>query len=89
MICTALFIYNMVFRQGRTGQSWGKSALGIRLVSESTGHPIGPLRVFGRAIVHILDALPCYLGYLYPLVSDKRQTFADQIMKTVVLGTGL
>lgn len=79
-----LAIYNQVWLQGRTGQSWGKKALGIKLISENDGQPIGPLLVFVRSIVHILDA-PCYIGYLWPIWDDKNQTFADKIMKTVVV----
>ncbi len=40
---------------------------------------------FVRAILHILDALPCLIGYLWPLWDSKRQTFADKIMGTVVI----
>jgi hypothetical protein len=39
----------------------------------------------GRYFVHVLDALPCYVGYLWPLVDEKKQTFADKILKTVVI----
>ena len=80
----ALFIWNSIIRQGRTGWSLGKQALGIRLVSIKDGRPIGAGASFLRQIVHILDALPCYLGYLWPIGDRKRQTFADKIMSTVV-----
>ncbi|MFI5845639.1 RDD family protein [Catenuloplanes sp. NPDC051500] len=80
-----LSIYNSIWLQGRTGQSWGKKALGIKLISENDGQPIGPLLVFVRGICHILDTLPCYVGYLWPIWDDKNQTFADKIMKTVVV----
>jgi hypothetical protein len=36
-------------------------------------------------LAHILDSLPCYLGYLWPLWDAKRQTFADKVMGTVVI----
>jgi uncharacterized RDD family membrane protein YckC len=77
--------YNRWFQQGKTGQSWGKKALGIRLVSESTGQPIGAGMAFVRDIAHFLDGLPCYIGYLWPLWDAKKQTFADKILKTVVV----
>ncbi|WP_033345240.1 RDD family protein [Catenuloplanes japonicus] len=80
-----LALYNQVWLQGKSGQSWGKKALGIKLISENDGQPIGPLLVFVRAICHILDGLPCYIGYLWPIWDDKNQTFADKIMKTVVV----
>lgn len=77
--------YNRWYQQGKTGQSWGKKALGIRLVSEQSGQPIGPGMAFGRDIAHILDGLPCYIGYLWPLWDQKKQTFADKILKTIVV----
>jgi uncharacterized RDD family membrane protein YckC len=78
-------IWNMVFRQGRTGWSIGKQVIGIRLIGEQSGQPIGPGLTFVRMLCHVLDSLPCYLGYLWPLWDAKRQTFADKIMSTVVI----
>jgi uncharacterized RDD family membrane protein YckC len=80
-----ILIWNLIFRQGRTGWSVGKQVLGIRLIGEATGAPIGPGLTFVRALCHILDSLPCYLGYLWPLWDQKKQTFADKIMGTVVI----
>jgi RDD family len=38
----AFGIWNSVFLQGRTGQTIGKKVIGIKLISEQTGQPIGP-----------------------------------------------
>jgi uncharacterized RDD family membrane protein YckC len=81
----AFFVWNSCIRQGRTGYSIGKSVLGIKLVGERTGQPIGAGLSFVRQLAHIVDSLPCNLGYLWPLWDRKRQTFADKIMNTVVL----
>ncbi len=54
------------------------------LIGEPTGQPIGPLNAFLRDLVHILDGI-AYIGYLWPLWDEKRQTFADKLMKTVVI----
>lgn len=78
-------VWNQIIRQGKTGQSLGKQWMSIRLISEQTGQPIGGWPTLGRAFVHILDGLPCYIGYLWPLWDDKRQTFADKIMNTIVV----
>ncbi len=78
-------LWNQVFRQGRTGQSLGKSAVGTRLVSLQSGQPIGAGMAFVRGICHIVDSIPCYLGYLWPIWDSKRQTFADKIVSTVVV----
>ena len=77
-------IYNRWILGGQ-GQSLGKKALGMMLVSEETGQPIGTLNAFLRDICHIVDSIICYVGYLFPLWDAKRQTIADKIMKTVVI----
>jgi uncharacterized RDD family membrane protein YckC len=79
------FLIRNIIVEGRTGQGFGKSVMGIKLISEKDGQPIGGGMVFARQIVHILDALPCYLGFLWPLWDAKRQTFADKILSTVVV----
>ncbi len=78
------FIWNTCLKQGRTGYSIGKGVLGIKLIKEQTGQPIGAGMAFVRQIAHILDGF-CLLGYLWPLWDAKRQTFADKIVGTVVL----
>jgi uncharacterized RDD family membrane protein YckC len=77
-------LYN-AYLQGTTGQSTGKKMAGTRLLHQQTGQPIGGGAGIGRAFVHILDGIPCYLGYLWPLWDSKKQTFADKIMSTVVV----
>ena len=77
--------YNRWYLGGTTGQSFGKRALKLRLISEQTGQPIGPLMAFVRDICHILDSLACYIGWLFPLWDAKRQTIADKIVRTVVI----
>jgi uncharacterized RDD family membrane protein YckC len=77
--------YNRWYLGGKTGQSWGRKALGLRLVGEATGQPIGVGKAFLRDICHILDSLACLIGWLFPLWDAKRQTFADKILKTVVV----
>ena len=62
----------------------GKQMVGI-LISEEDARPIGALLTFVRSLVHVLDGLACYIGYLWPLWDPKKQTFADKIMKTAVL----
>jgi len=78
-------IYNRWYQGGTTGQSLGKKVLNIRLVSEETGQPIGMLMAFVRDICHIVDAIICYVGFLFPLWDAKRQTLADKIVRTVVV----
>jgi uncharacterized RDD family membrane protein YckC len=82
----AIQLWNRAFKQGRTGQSVGKKVMGIKLVDEHTGQPIGAGMSFVRDLAHTLDGF-CYIGYLWPLWDDKRQTFADKILGTVVVET--
>ena len=77
-------IYNRWLVAGRTGQSLGKRVTKTKLVGELTDAPIGPMNAFLRDLVHILDGM-AYVGYLWPLWDDKRQTFADKIVRTVVV----
>lgn len=81
-------IYNRWYQAGTTGQSLGKKVLRLRLVSDQTGQPIGPLMAFVRDICHIVDSVICYVGFLFPLWDAKRQTIADKIVGTVVIPDG-
>jgi uncharacterized RDD family membrane protein YckC len=84
-LAIAYFVWNYCLKQGRTGYTVGKGVLGIKLIKQDTGQPMGAGLSFVRQIAHIVDAIPCYLGYLWPLWDSKRQTFADKIMGTVVI----
>jgi uncharacterized RDD family membrane protein YckC len=83
-----VWFYNRAIQMGRTGQSWGKQVLNLRLVRMADGQPMGAGMCFVRDLAHILDALPCYIGFLWPLWDARRQTFADKTMNTVVLSEG-
>jgi uncharacterized RDD family membrane protein YckC len=80
----AYYIYN-AYLTGTTGQSIGKQVAHTKVVNENTGQVIGPGLGIGRWLLHILDGLPCLLGYLWPIWDSKRQTFADKIVHTVVI----
>jgi uncharacterized RDD family membrane protein YckC len=80
----AFFVWNVCIRQGRTGATIGKSVLAIRLVNSDL-QPIGGGWAFLRSILHIVDSIPCYLGYLWPIWDSQKQTFADKIMNTYVI----
>jgi uncharacterized RDD family membrane protein YckC len=77
-------LYN-AWLAGTTGQSYGKRLAGTRLVRADNGQLLGGWLAIGRHLLHILDALPCYLGYLWPLWDEKRQTFADKIVRSQVV----
>lgn len=85
LVGMAYGIWNLGYRQGTTGSSIGKSALKFKVVSEGTGQPIGFGMSVVRQLAHFVDAVICYIGYLFPLWDAKRQTLADKIMTTVCL----
>jgi uncharacterized RDD family membrane protein YckC len=85
LLILAYVIWNNGYRQGTTGSSIGKSVLKFKVVSEATGQPIGFGMSVVRQLAHFVDAIICYVGFLFPLWDSKRQTLADKIMTTVCL----
>lgn len=81
-----LAIWQLI-QEGRTGQTLGKKALGIRLVREIDGQPLGVGMAFVRRLAHFLDSLACYLGWLWPAWDAKKQTFADKVCSSIVIRT--
>lgn len=77
-------IWNRWYKQGTTGYSIGKGVVGIKLIKEDSGQPMGALMAFVRDIAHFLDGI-CYIGYLWPLWDAKKQTFADKLLTTIVV----
>lgn len=67
--------------------SIGHRAVGIRIVDARTGDRVGAWRIFGRRVASYLSSLPCYLGFLWPLWDQRKQTWHDMIAKTVVVRT--
>jgi uncharacterized RDD family membrane protein YckC len=82
---TVLYFTRMV---GKTGQTLGARAVGMRVVDSRTGHPIGSGRAFGRFLAaSFLSPLVCYLGYLWMLWDPQRQTWHDKITSSDVIRT--
>ena len=82
----ALLAYGILqlVKEGNTGQTIGKKIVGVRVLKEETGQPVGPGMAIVRQIAHFVDGI-CCVGYLFPLFDAKKQTFADKIMGTVVI----
>ncbi|KRE29139.1 hypothetical protein ASG82_26210 [Mycobacterium sp. Soil538] len=83
VLSLAYVVWNYGYRQGTTGSSIGKSVMKFKVVSEKTWQPIGFALSVVRQLAHLVDAIICYIGYLFPLWDAKRQTLADKIMTTV------
>jgi uncharacterized RDD family membrane protein YckC len=84
LLSLAVTFYNRWYLGGK-GQSFGKRVVGLTLIGETTGQPIGTLKAFLRDLAHFVDSIICLIGYLFPLWDSKRQTIADKIMSTVVV----
>jgi uncharacterized RDD family membrane protein YckC len=84
VVAAAFVIWDLVV-QGITGQSVGKRFVGTCLVRLDDGEVVGPWLSILRYFGHILDVLPLYLGFLWPLWDAKRQTFSDKMCRTVVI----
>ncbi|MFE3442469.1 RDD family protein [Nocardia sp. NPDC059180] len=90
----AVIVWNQVIRQGRTGQSLGKKLLGIAVILEATGRPMGWRIALGRWVVQMLlyNAGFCLvfgilglLDSLWPLWDAKHQTWHDKVVNSVVV----
>ncbi|MDH6140775.1 putative RDD family membrane protein YckC [Kitasatospora sp. GP30] len=84
LISLALGIWQLV-NEGSTGQTLGKKTVGIRLVREHDGRPLGFGMAFVRKLAHFLDNFLCGLGYFWPLWDDKSQCFADKVTSSLVI----
>lgn len=84
LVNLALFIAFGVLT-GIKGQTPGRQLMKISVVKEVDGTYLGAGAGVGRSFLHILDALPLLLGFFWPIWDKKNQTFADKIIKSVVI----
>ena len=78
-------VWNLVFRQGNTGQTLGKKWLGISVIRESDGVPLGPVMALLRWIMMAILGGACFLNYLWPLWDSKHQCWHDMVVRSVVV----
>ena len=73
---------------GRSGQTLGKMALGVRVVRGEDAGRVGYARAAGRAasawVLGFL-VLPLWLAYLWPLWDRRNQTLYDKLVNTIVV----
>lgn len=88
LIALAWALYN-AYLAGKTGQSYGKRAIGIRLARMEDGLPVGGgyglLRWLMNTVFWLLCVIPGVLNYLWPLWDAKHQTWSDKIANSVVV----
>ena len=68
-----------------SGQTVGKRALGIRVVSFANGGPLGYGQAAVRWVARILSTIPCGLGYFWMLWDKEKQTWHDKLANCVVV----
>jgi uncharacterized RDD family membrane protein YckC len=77
-----------VLLEGYRGQTLGKMAVGITVVSEATGAPPGPAAATVRTALRLIDGLANYLvAFVAVLATAKRQRLGDMAAHTVVVRT--
>jgi uncharacterized RDD family membrane protein YckC len=87
-----IFIWNMVIRQGSTGQSIGKQQQNIKLVADATGQPVGAGMAFVRYLVAgIISSVTCgiagLLDLLWPLWDQDKKRLTDKILNFSVVNS--
>jgi uncharacterized RDD family membrane protein YckC len=86
--CGGLFlgisILYSVFYGGIVGQTFGKRALGLRVISYRGTAP-GPLGGLLRMVGVLVSVLPAGAGWLWCLVDRKRRTLHDHLTGTYVI----
>ncbi|CAM2979259.1 hypothetical protein BST27_03680 [Mycobacterium intermedium] len=78
-----LILVNRLLLPSITGWSLGRALTGIA-VTESDGTRPGPWWLLLRDLAHLLDTLPVFIGWLWPLWDSSRRTFADMLTHTEV-----
>jgi uncharacterized RDD family membrane protein YckC len=73
-----------VFFFSTTGQTIGKSIMGLRVVT-TDGRRMGVKRSFIRTLCYVVSLAPLGLGFLWVLGEDRRRAWQDKIAHTYVL----
>jgi uncharacterized RDD family membrane protein YckC len=78
-------IWNMIIRQGTTGQTIGKEQQNIKLVADDTGQPVGPGMAFVRYLLGNVLSSFCYIDLLWPLWDEEKKRLTDKILNFSVV----
>lgn len=85
LLMVGIQIWNRIFKMGRTGQSVGKKVMGLKLINEQTGQPIGALQAFLRELLSGVINQVFYISYLWMLWDDNKQTLHDKVVHSTVI----
>ncbi len=67
------------------GGTWGKRAIGLRVVCVRTGEAIGLGRSFVRYLVSLLGGGLLYIGWLWMIWDKNKQTWHDKAAASIVV----
>ena len=67
-----------------TGWTLGRNIFGIAVVDRDGEAVTAPGRLILRDLAHLLDTIPLFLGWLWPLIDRRGRTFADILLGTEV-----
>ncbi len=76
-------VWNYGFRQGRTGQTVGKSMVNIEVV-DTDGQYLGVGMSLLRTLLMSLLGSLCFLNYLWPLWDDQNRAWHDMVVDSRV-----
>ena len=82
VVGVAYFVY---LEGGSTGQTYGKRALGIRVIDFEAGGPIGYGRALVRYLGRIIGMLALFLGLLWMLWDREKQCWHDKFADDLVV----
>lgn len=88
LIALLVIFFYYIRPVSKSGQTVGRRMLGIRVVSTETGEPPTLKMAFVRYLIAaVASGSICYLGYLWMLWDDRKQTWHDKVANTVVVRT--
>ena len=84
LVLVAAIAYDVYFWT-TTGQTFGKQAMGLKVVSAETGNLVDPGTAALRYVGYIVSSIPIYLGFFWAIWDPMHDTWADKIAKTKVI----
>ncbi len=88
IVLLLIFLGNQIVLQGLTGQTVGKKVMGLIVVDEVTGEPLGLLKALGRFLVPTILNFFCgfywLIDYASPLFDGRNQRLTDKMFGLTV-----
>lgn len=81
----AFIVWNRGIRTGQRGQSFGRQFIGIEVISSEHGRYLGAGMGFLRWLLDTIFANICFVNYLWPLWDEKKRTWHDMIVSSIVI----